>query len=143
MQHGEGIVFEAVGGYDVRLGAGTTTRGGEDLDVYLSCIQEGHQLVYEPAAIVRHQHRRDLGLLRHQVFGYGVGLGAVLTKRMCVKQERAEMLVRLPAGLRYLFSAMSPKNLGKSTRYPRSLTLAELIGIAYGPLAFFRSRRSA
>jgi glycosyltransferase involved in cell wall biosynthesis len=134
-------VLLEIGGYDACLGTGTRARGGEDLDIYLSCIQSSHQLVYEPAALVRHEHRRDIDLLRRQVFDYGVGLGAVLTKRFLQRDERAEMVARLPAGLGYLLSPRSPKNAGKTKGFPRSLTLVELAGIAYGPIAYLRSRR--
>src|SRR5437868_12302372 len=115
---------------------GTRTRGGEDLDIYLSCVRAGMQIVYEPGAVVRHAHRRDSKLLRKQVFDYGVGLGAVLTKRFLRREERKEMLARLPAGLRYLLKSNSPKNAGKRPGFPRSLTVAERLGILYGPLAY-------
>jgi GT2 family glycosyltransferase len=134
-------LLEQIGGYDARLGTGTRTRGGEDLDVYLSCIREGYQLVYEPAALVRHEHRRNLDHLRRQVFDYGVGLGAVLAKRLLRDDERSEMVSRLPAGLDYLLNPKSPKNAGKSANFPKGLTIAELAGIAYGPLAYLRGRR--
>jgi len=134
-------VLEEIGGYDARFGSGTRTRGGEDLDIYLTCIRSRHQLVYEPAALVRHEHRRELERLRQQVFDYGVGLGAVLTKRFLQREERSEMVARLPAGLDYLLNPSSPKNAGKTKIFPRSLTLIELAGIAYGPITYLRSRR--
>lgn len=134
--------LEAIGGYDECLGAGTPSRSGEDADIYLSCLLTGHQLVYEPSALVWHAHRRDLRLVRQQVFGYGVGLGAVLTKRLLRPSERRDMLTRLPAGLSYLLRPSSPKNAGKRGGFPRSLTLAEWLGIAYGPIAYIRSRHS-
>ncbi len=130
-----------LGGYDDRLGTGTRTRGGEDLDIYLTCIRGGHQLVYEPAALVRHDHRREIDLLRRQVFDYGVGLGAVITKHFLSRDERRDMLSRLPAAVDYLLSPTSPKNVGKTSQFPRSLTLAELVGIGYGSVAFLRSQR--
>lgn len=130
-----------LGGYDERLGTGTLARGGEDLDIYLTCIRRGYQIVYEPGAIVFHQHRREMDDLRTQIFDYGVGLGAVLTKRFLEKEERREMLRRLPAGLRYLLHPSSPKNSGKTEQFPKSLTLTELAGIALGPIAYMRSRR--
>ena len=134
-------ILQELGGYDFHLGAGTLTRAGEDLDAYVTCVCAGHQLVYEPAAIVRHEHRRDVNLLRDQVFGYGVALGAMITKRLLRRDERSQLVARLPSGVRYLLSPRSPKNAGKSARYPKRLTLVELAGIAYGPIAYLRSRR--
>jgi hypothetical protein len=133
--------LEEMGGYDARLGTGTRTRGGEDLDIYLTCIQNAHQLVYEPAALVLHEHRREVDDVRQQIFDYGVGLGAVLTKRFLERGTRSELVARLPAGLDYLLNPASPKNAGKTKSFPRSLTLIELAGIAYGPITYLRSRR--
>ena len=134
-------MLEELGGYDIHLGGGTHARGGEDLDLYVTCIRAGYQLVYEPAAIVRHEHRREVSLLRRQVFAYGVAMGAMITKRLLRREERSEMVARVPAGLDYLLNRSSPKNAGKSAGFPKSLTLAELAGIAYGPIAYLRSRR--
>ena len=66
------------GGFDPATGAGTPARGGDDLDAFLRVVLDGRTLVYEPAAIVRHYHRRDYASLRRQAYGYGVGLGAYL-----------------------------------------------------------------
>ncbi|HEX3542174.1 MAG TPA: glycosyltransferase [Acidimicrobiales bacterium] len=130
-----------VGGFDGSLGAGTRARGGEDLDIYVACIQQGFQIRYEPAAIVRHAHPRDLEAVRRKIRDYGVGLGAMLTKHLVRDWPTcAALLARVPLGLRHLLSHRSTKNAGKSTTYPSSLTRAELVGLAYGPLAYLRSR---
>ena len=49
----------ALGGFDTRLGPGTPTKAGEDLDVLLRTVLDGRAIVYEPAALVRHHHRPD------------------------------------------------------------------------------------
>jgi GT2 family glycosyltransferase len=133
--------LKQIGGYDELLGTGTRARGGEDLDIYLSCVRAGMQIVYEPGAVVRHAHRQDSDLLRKQVFDYGVGLGAVLMKRFLQREERKEMLSRLRPGLRYLLQSNSPKNAGKRPGFPKRLTFAERMGILYGPFAYLDSRR--
>ncbi|WP_322770344.1 glycosyltransferase family 2 protein, partial [Frankia sp. Cr1] len=130
-------VLRALGGFDIRLGAGTRARGGEDLDMHLSVVMAGHALVYEPAALVRHAHRRSQAQLRRQVHGYGIGLGAMVTKRLLTRpRERRELLRRAPHGLRHMVDPNSPKNLGKQHGYPRSLSAAELAGIVRGPGAY-------
>ena len=56
----------ALGGFDTRLGPGTPTKAGEDLDVLLRTVLDGRAIVYEPAALVRHHHRPDdAGLRTH------------------------------------------------------------------------------
>lgn len=136
-------LLKLVGGFDTHLGAGTPARGGEDLDIHLTLVQQGYLIVYEPAALIRHRHHADFEDLRRQVFSYGVGLSAMLTKRwLGSPAERRQMNAKLGRGLRYLLSPQSPKNAQKDERYPTVLTLSELAGIAYGPLAYLRSRIS-
>jgi len=131
-----------IGGFDVHLGTGTPARGGEDLDIFLEVLFSGAAIVYEPSAVLWHAHHRELADLRRQVRGYGVGLGAAMTKRFVERPaERRQILARLVVGLRHLLDPASTKNAGKTTGYPHSLTLLELAGVAQGPLAYWRSRR--
>ncbi|MFZ7086934.1 glycosyltransferase family 2 protein [Curtobacterium sp. RRHDQ10] len=69
-----------LGGFDTAFGAGTPTGGGEDLDIFTRVLFAGGALLVDPSAIVWHRHRADLAALRAQGKGYGVGLGAWLTK---------------------------------------------------------------
>ena len=133
----------AVGGFPVDLGPATTARGGEDLDVYLSLLFAGHRLRYEPAAVVRHEHRIGRKALAHQIHSYGIGLSAMVTKRVLASPaERRAVLRALPAAVRYVLASDSAKNAEKSAAYPKRLTALELAGLAYGPIAYLRSRRA-
>ena len=67
-------------GFDAALGTGTIAMGGDDLAAFYDVVSDGHRLVYEPGAIVLHQHYRDYAALRRQTYGYGAGLGAHLTR---------------------------------------------------------------
>lgn len=130
-----------LGGFDPALGAGTVARGGEDLDIHLDVIAEGYALAYEPAAIVWHNHHRTMPDLRRQLFDYGAGLSAMLTKRFLSRPaEAGAILLRAATGLRHLLSGKSPKNRRKSSRYPLHLTLIEIAGFAWGPFAFVCSK---
>jgi glycosyltransferase involved in cell wall biosynthesis len=132
-----------LGGFDTHLGAGTPSRGGEDLDIYTRVVLSGHRLVYEPAALLRHAHVREIAALHRQIRDYGVGLSAMLTKHLVEDRgTRRELLRRVPAGLAYAFNPSSPKHANKSTRYPLSRTLLEFAGMAYGPVGYLRSRLS-
>ena len=128
-------VLRGLGGFDTRLGTGTT-RGGEDLDIHLTIVTSGHVLVYNPAAMVRHQHHRTMGELRRQLFNYGAGLSAMLTMR-CLRKpsEAAQIIRRAVVGLRHLVSPRSAKNKHKGRYYPLHLTLVELAGFVWGPVA--------
>jgi GT2 family glycosyltransferase len=136
--------LDDIGGFDEALGAGTPARGGEDLDIYVTCIQRGYRILYEPSAIIRHAHLRELAGVHQKVRDYGVGLGAMLTKHLVRDWSSfAAILSRLPSGTWHLLSQGSPKNAARSTSYPSSLVRAELSGVLYGPLAYLRSRASS
>jgi glycosyltransferase involved in cell wall biosynthesis len=134
-------VLAALGGFDGALGTGTPARGGEDIDLYVTCVQQGWRIVYEPAALLRHAHLRDADALAAKIHDYGVGLGAMLTKHLLRSPASAAgLLVRVPRGVVYLLSSRSPKNASRTRRYPRSLAVAEVTGLLYGPVAYLRSR---
>lgn len=75
-------VIAALRGFDVHLGAGTDTKGGEDIDFFFRVILAGHTLVYEPSAIVWHRHRDTDDALVSQAVGYGRGFAAWATKTL-------------------------------------------------------------
>lgn len=128
------------GGFDLALGAGTAAAGGEDLDAFVTLILAGGAIVYEPSAIVRHHHRSGYGALRRQVFSYGVGLSALITKQFLAHPRTAfSILRRTPAGVVRLLDPHSAKNAGKSTEFPRELTLLEILGVLCGPSLYLVS----
>lgn len=133
--------LKRIGGFDDALGAGTRARGGDDLAAFLAAIQTGEQIVYEPGAIVWHFHRRSEEGMRQQAFGYGVGLGAYLTKQFV--ENPATLLFfarRIPAALAHLFSAKSDKIARLPDDYPTQLVWSERVGIVMGIPGYFRSR---
>ncbi len=135
--------LRAIGGFDPALGPGTSTCAGEDLDVFRAIYLSGGSMVYQPGAVVRHHHRRDYGHLRQQVYAYGTGLTAHMTKLVVTRPARLpHLLTRAPASIRVLLSPRSEKNAGKSPFFPADLTRTELRGIIRGPWAYLRSRRA-
>jgi len=134
--------LRALGGFPVVLCPGNLAIGGEDLFVFFQLIVQGHQIVYEPGALVYHLHRREYAALKRQVFVYGSGLCAFLLHVMATRPGLVPALLPLvPGGLRYLLSRRSPKNCKKSAAYPSELTREELKGVVYGPLAYLISRQ--
>lgn len=135
------------GGFDEALGAGTAALGGDDLAAFYDVIVSGHQLVYEPAAIVSHRHHRDFEGLQRQAYGYGAGLSAHLT-RCLLDDPRTllEMLRRTPKGLRRAIKIVRP---GRTTSHPGrtagiatpSVTTSSVLGMLSGPVRYSRSRR--
>lgn len=134
-------VLQSIGGFDPSLGAGTIAKGGDDLAVFFDVLVNGHRLVYEPAAILYHKHRRDYSGLANQAFGYGVGLSAYLMRTVLTYPKRLiDIAFRVPAGLKHILSPKSSKNQKKSGTYPRELTNLEIKGFIRGPFAYIQSR---
>ena len=134
-------VLREMGGFDPALGGGSSAFGGEDLAVFFQVVTRGYQLVYEPAAIVHHLHHRDYARLCRQMYGYGVGLTAYLTKCLFDNPKRVfEFAAKIPHGLYFTLSSQSSKNKKKLADYPQELTNLERKGMLYGPLAYIRSR---
>lgn len=127
-----------LGGFDEALGAGTPAGGGEDLDAFVRVLRAGRSLVYEPSAVVWHVHRADARALRRQLFFYGVGLTAFLTKHMLDPHTAAEIAARVPEGLRRGRRLWSPAEIGEPA--PKVLILAEVAGMLAGPVAYLRGR---
>lgn len=135
-------VLRAMGGADPALGAGTLARSAAEFPLLFNVLKHRYQLVYAPAAIVRHSHHREYEQFRRQLYGYGVGFTAFLTKQIIEHPATVlDLLRRLPYGLYFTLSGKSPRHGKKSTAYPRELDRLELLGMLYGPLAYLRSRR--
>jgi glycosyltransferase involved in cell wall biosynthesis len=134
----------ALGGFDEALGAGTRTSGGEDLDIFVRVLQAGHALVYEPSSVVWHHHRSDFEGLRRQMFGYGSGLTAYVTKHLLDRNSRRALITRIPNGIAHMTSvarkSQQPRPAAGSVP-ARSLLLRELAGMAAGPLLYAAARR--
>ncbi len=134
-------ILKSINGFDPALGAGTPAKSGDDLAAFFSVIDMGYRLVYEPASILYHKHRRDYHGLVQQSSGYGTGMAAFLMKVILEKPSRFfDILLKTPAGLRYLLDPKSPKNKKKMKNYPAELTRLELKGYLLGPYAYLKSR---
>jgi cellulose synthase/poly-beta-1,6-N-acetylglucosamine synthase-like glycosyltransferase len=134
-------VLVSLGGFDVALGAGTPARGGEDLDIFLRVLKAGQTLLYQPAARVAHPSHPDYTQLRRQLFGYGVGMSAALTKRfIACRDDRRAMMRAAGSAFHHLVGAKSPKNVARTADYPKALVATELVGVALGPPAYLYTR---
>jgi GT2 family glycosyltransferase len=130
------------GGFDSALGPATPTFGAEDLDSFLAVILGGHRIVYEPRAVVRHEHRRSFSELYWQVFTYSAGFTALLLKWALTDRRVALDLMRrvprlLPAAFLAAHRSGAEANCGD---YPMQIRWLERFGYLYGPVAYARSR---
>ncbi len=130
----------AKGGFDVTLGVGTPTRGGEDLAMMMKQVLTGGTVAFEPRAVVRHQHRETESQFVSQVFGYGMGLSAMFTA-LIIRDPRHlwRMARRLPGGLRLLTKPRDERSPSQHATYPKWVFLNHVLGMALGPIAYAHS----
>ncbi len=69
-----------LGGFDEALDLGAALPGGGDHDMLWRMLAAGKEVLYEPAARARHEHRRDLRAAYDQIVGHQRALVAFLTK---------------------------------------------------------------
>jgi hypothetical protein len=133
-----------IGPFDEALGAGTPSRGGEDLDYFRRVLVDGQAIAFEPASLVWHYHRRDMGSLRRQMLGYGSGLTAFAFKQLLRRTTRIEALRDVPSALgRLAADGTNSAAEGRLTDVgdlPRELVVRELVGMGQGPFLYLRGR---
>ncbi len=123
-------LFDRIGGFEPGLDVGTPTNGGGDLEIYYRLLRHGAHLLYEPAAIVRHRHRRDdAGLLR-QIHGWGSGVFAYLLHVWRRDPKARGAIVRLTRWwlFKYIRQSLFKSLLWKRHRPICPLVLAEVRG---------------
>lgn len=127
--------LKSVGGFDSAL------HTGMDIAAFFQVVRQGHTLVYEPAAIVRHLHRRSYSELEKQLYSYGVAATAYLTKSILDRPWLLfEILFKVPYGIFFTLSPKSSKNRKKSPNYPKELTKVERKGLLAGPFIYMSKR---
>jgi len=128
-----------LGGFDPALDVGGPAGGGGDLELFHRLVAAGYSLLYEPAAIVWHIHRRDRAGLRRQLFDNGRSFGAYLltcaANRTVPPGQVASFALR-----NWLYWALL-RRLVHPGWLPRALVLAELRGAFVSPLAYWRAVR--
>jgi len=132
--------LKRIGDFDVRLGVGTPTHGGEDIDMSMKLVLANGTFAFEPRAKVRHQHRDSHDAFFTQVFGYGTGLTAMFTKLILHDPRHLfKMARRFPRGLRVLLKPRHKRSPSAYATYPRKTYAYHFLGMAYGPIAYVRS----
>lgn len=141
-----------IGGFDVALGTGTASRGGEDLAAIISVLWSGGRVGYEPSAFVFHRHRREYAELLTQLDGSGIGFTAMLTSLVRRDPRHlAALLAQLPLAATRLALQSAQRARGKPVSehgfmnkspahsYPSRMFFREFTAYLRGPLAYARS----
>lgn len=136
-------LFDRIGPFDPALDVGTPARGGGDLEIFFRALKEGNVLLYEPRALVRHRHRRDLAGLSRQMSDHGVGFTSYLVRMAMMYPEERAAAARIAAWWlsKTLFRIARPK--APPAAAMRRLGWAELCGCLAGLSRYPRSRRAA
>ena len=137
-------VFGEIGIFDPALDVGTVTNGGGDLDMFFRVLKFGHTLVYEPAAMVRHRHRRDFEHLHTQIANNGIGFYSHLVRNAIEFPEERRGLAKLAWWWlrewnmrRWLQSKFRPVEI------PHELISAELKGSFAGLFRYPKAKKRA
>jgi glycosyltransferase involved in cell wall biosynthesis len=145
----------AIGGFDPALGAGSPARAGADIESFTHMVRDGGRLVYEPRAVVWHDHRRDEASLARQLFNYQVGSTAIMTKWLL---RDIRVIPAVARAARMLAASALAGAVGRPREAPRELSRLrgqrrlsgersgrprQLRGFASGPWLYLRSRRWA
>lgn len=136
-------VVREVGPFDPALGAGTLTRGGEDLDMFARVLRAGYAIIHTPDALVHHVHRSDEAGLERQIRGNGSGMAALITKTVCQQPSALFVLASRVAAVARRIAPGSERVVGSDPDVPASLTREEIRGFLEGPMLYMRARYRA
>ena len=133
--------LEEIGLFVEALGPGTISGSGEDHEFFYRTLAHGYRIVYEPAALVWHRHRRDWKALYRVLYSYGVGTFAWWTHAF-IEEKEFTLLWHAPRWfvehhLRNLIASL----LRRPGHIPLNLAWAEFAGALMGGINYFRSRR--
>lgn len=135
---------QRIGGFDPALDLGAALPGGGDHDIMWRLLQAGYHVVYEPAAVARHEHRKGLAEAQAQIVGHQRALIALLTKHVV----RADGRQRWPVAGFLAWRLLKPglrliRRLDGRDPLPLSLLLRMWLNCWLGLLAYPRAQSVA
>lgn len=137
-------LFMEIGLFNPALDVGTVTNGGGDLDMFFRVLVEGHTLVYEPSAIVRHRHRRTLAELRRQLANNGYGFCSYMVcNAFAYPAEKMQFIYLAAWWLWHWQLRRLAGTVVRPTRLPRRLLATELWTGVTGLFRYPKARREA
>jgi GT2 family glycosyltransferase len=136
-------IFAQTGWFDPCLDVGTPTNGGGDLEIYMRVLKAGWTLLYDPAVLVRHRHRRTRKELERQLADFGIGFRCYLERVARNFPEERAGLARMKrwwwrhwAGKRWLGASFRPSSV------PRDLVVLEIKGFLQARGRYGAARRA-
>ncbi|HLE15101.1 MAG TPA: glycosyltransferase [Anaerolineales bacterium] len=135
-------VLDLVGPFNEALDTGTPTRSGGDVEMFARILRKGYRIVYDPAALSWHRHRRSWEDLRKALYGYGVGVYATFTHNLLYEWEFFVLVQAINWFVMDQFPNLLRGFLHRPDSLPLDLVVTELTGCLAGPWAYVRSRKA-
>lgn len=136
-------IVDQIGPFDPALDAGTATQSGGDHEYFTRILRAGYSIVYEPAALNWHRHRRTPDELLKAIRGYGTGVYAAWTRSLLVDREWSVLHRAIGWFIYGQLPALVRTFLRPGSIPPRDVVVAELQGCLKGPGAYLKARRVA
>ena len=130
----------AAGGFDPALGVGSLALAGADIEALSAVVLRGKRLVYEPRSVCWHENRGDDNALERQLFSFGVGCGAILTKSAVSDWRFLGALAKSAPLALDLWRQRFTQQAGPDTLAPPELVGKQWSGMLRGPARYARSR---
>ena len=132
-------VARELGGFDPALGPATPACGGEHIDLLVRLLARGYTISYVPDAIVWREHPANVEARRRQIYRYGIGLGAVISKRLMAGPGRRAWLGAMRAAVRYSRDPAPQLHGDALSGYPLRLRWLMRLGMLVAPFAYLWS----
>jgi glycosyltransferase involved in cell wall biosynthesis len=133
-------IFDEIGLFAEDLGPGTPTLSPEDKYAFFRVAEAGYRIIFDPARIVWHRHRRSHLDLRKSLFGYTVGEFAYTTRALLSHRDLA--VLRIWAWWpRHFLRDIKRLARGDERAIPLDMIVAEVAGMAAGPWRLWQSSR--
>lgn len=133
--------YSLVGPFDPALDAGTPTKSGGDHEYFTRILSAGYLIMYEPAALNWHRHRRTMQETRATIYGYGVGVYAYWTKLLLQQGEWGILRIAWAWFSREQLKHLLKAILRRPNHKDLSLVWTEIRGCIAGPFAWYRSQK--
>jgi O-antigen biosynthesis protein len=136
-------IFDEIGFFDPALDVGTPTLGGGDHEIFHRLIKSGWLCLYEPAALVRHRHRRSLEQLQRLLYDYGHATRCYLERvELNFPEDRPGVRQLSRWWWRHWGLKRWRQSLARPGWFPREFVTAEIRGYRAGRGGYLRARRS-
>ncbi len=127
-------IYESVGMFDERYGAGTPFISGEDTDYIIRSYRRGFRVTYTPELVVHHFHGRNTEDSIIKLFrGYYAGNGALYGKYLFYRPIMRIFIRRLKrgikCGIKTVVTPYKKESLDKILQDPRLIAQRNIKGI--------------